>query len=99
MATTPSLLSETEIAQQLAGLNGWQREGNAITRTFILGGFAEAAALPAKIAPLADAMDHHPDILIHRHKRVKVMLTTHSAGGLTAKDFELAAKIDAVVGA
>lgn len=99
MASGPSKLSEDAIARQLAHLPGWQREGNAITREFVFSGFAEATAFPVKIAPLADAMDHHPDIQIYRYKRVKVLLTTHSAGGLTENDFALAAKISGLVSA
>jgi 4a-hydroxytetrahydrobiopterin dehydratase len=99
MATGPSKLSDDAIARQLANLPGWQREGNAITREFVFSGFAEAAAFPSRIAPLADAMDHHPDIQIYRYKRVKVLLTTHSAGGLTENDFVLAAKINGLVSA
>jgi 4a-hydroxytetrahydrobiopterin dehydratase len=97
MAPAPSRLSEDAIAQRLAALPGWQREGDAITREFVFGGFTEAAAFPSKIAPLADAMDHHPDIQIYRYKRVKVLLTTHSAGGLTENDFALAAQINGLV--
>ena len=95
MATAPVRLPEAEIARQLAALKpGWQREGEAIAREFVLGGFTEATQLIAKIAPIADAIDHHPDVQLYRYKRVKIMLTTHSAGGITQNDFDLAAKID-----
>ena len=93
MATT---LSDAEIAQKLAELKGWQREGNAITKEFVRAGFTDATQFIAKIAPIADAMDHHPDVQIYRYKRVKIILTTHSAGGITQNDFDLAAKIDAL---
>jgi 4a-hydroxytetrahydrobiopterin dehydratase len=97
MTTSPQKLSEHDIALRLAGLPRWQRDGDAISREFVFAGFAEAAAFPTRIVPLADGMDHHPDLLIHRYKRVKVILTTHSAGGLTDNDFTLAAQIDALV--
>ena len=87
-------LTETEIAQKLAALPGWQRDGDAITKEFVLTGFAEATQFIAKLAAPADAMDHHPDVQLYRYKRVKISLTTHSAGGLTQNDFDLAAKID-----
>lgn len=90
----PAKLSEGEIAQRLTALNGWQRDGNAIAKEFVLGGFTEAAQFIGRIAPIADAMDHHPDLQLYRYKRVKIMLTTHDAGGITQKDFDLAAKID-----
>lgn len=96
MAAAPARLSDAEIAQKLAALSGWQREGNAITKEFVLGGFAEATQFIAKIAPIADAMDHHPDVQLYRYKRVKIILTTHSAGGITQNDFDLASKIDAL---
>ena len=96
MATTLQKLSDAEITQKLAGLKGWQREGNAITREFVLAGFTEATEFIAKLAGPANAMDHHPDVQLYRYKRVKILLTTHSAGGLTQNDFDLAAKIDAL---
>jgi 4a-hydroxytetrahydrobiopterin dehydratase len=89
-------LTEAEIAQQLAALPGWQRDGDAITKEFVLGGFTEATEFIAKLAGPANAMDHHPDVELYRYKRVKIRLTTHSAGGLTQNDFDLAAKIDAL---
>lgn len=96
MATTLPKVSDGEIAQQLAGLKGWQRDGNAITKEFMLAGFTEATEFIAKLAEPANAMDHHPDVQLYRYKRVKILLTTHSAGGLTQNDFDLAAKIDAL---
>src|SRR5437879_5883046 len=92
----PAKLSEAEITQRLAALTGWQRDGDAITKEFVLAGFAEAAQFIGRIAPLADEMDHHPDVQLYRYKRVKIILTTHSAGGITQNDFDLAAKIDAL---
>ena len=94
MATSLPKLSEEEITRQLASRPGWQRADNTITKEFVCGGFTAAAAFVAKIAPLADGMDHHPDVLIHKYKRVKVTLWTHSVGGLTQNDFDLAAQID-----
>jgi len=89
-------LSDDEIARRLAGLAGWKREGDAIVKEFVLAGFTEATQFIAKLAAPANAMDHHPDVQLYRYKRVKISLTTHSAGGLTQNDFDLAAKIDAL---
>ena len=89
-------LSDAEIARKLTGLTGWQCEGNAITREFVFSGFTEATKFIAQLAGPANAMDHHPDVLLYRYKLVKIILTTHSAGGLTQNDFELAAKIDSL---
>ena len=101
MAVAPSKLSDAEIAQRLSALNGWprsergwQRDGDAITKEFVLGGFTEAAQFITKIAPIANTMDHHPDVQLYRYKHVKIILTMHGAGGITQNDFDLAAKID-----
>ena len=98
MATAPVRLSEAEIARRPAVLKpGWQREGEAVSREFVLGGFAEAAQFIAKITPITDAMDHHRDGQFYRFQRVKIILTTHSAGGVTQNDSDRAAKIDRLV--
>ena len=96
MATTMLKLSDGEIAQKLSALKDWHREGNTITKEFVLGGFAEATQFIAKLAEPANAMDHHPDVQLYRYKRVKISLTTHSAGGLTQNDFTLAGTIDSL---
>ena len=93
---TSAKLSEGEIAQRLTTLSGWRRDGDVIAKEFVLGGFTEAAQFIGRIAPIADAMDHHPDLQLYRYKRIKIMLTTHDAGGITQKDFDLASKIDAL---
>ncbi|MCG3146644.1 MAG: putative pterin-4-alpha-carbinolamine dehydratase [Verrucomicrobiae bacterium] len=90
MTTSPQL-SDAEIAGRLGT---WTREGNTITKEFVFAGFTAATQFIAKLAPVADALDHHPDVQLSRYKHVKIILTTHSAGGLTQKDFELAAQID-----
>jgi 4a-hydroxytetrahydrobiopterin dehydratase len=87
-------LNETEIARRLKALPQWAREGDAIRKTFTFGKFADGIRFVDRVAVAADAMDHHPDIDI-RYTKITTTLSTHSAGGLTAKDFDLAAKIDA----
>ena len=87
-------LSKRQIARQLAKLPGWKRKGDAITKEFVLKSFTGAARFITRIAPIANKMDHHPDLQLYRYKRVKIMLSTHDAGGITRKDFILAAKID-----
>jgi 4a-hydroxytetrahydrobiopterin dehydratase len=87
-------LTEQEIADRLGRLSGWARDGNAIRRSFGFGKFADGIRFVDRVAAAADAMDHHPDIDI-RYTTVTMTLWTHSAGGLTARDFDLAAKIDA----
>jgi 4a-hydroxytetrahydrobiopterin dehydratase len=90
------LLSEQGIANELARLPEWTREGDAITRTVRCPSFLAAIALVGRIADAAEAADHHPDILI-RWRRVTLTLSTHASGGLTAKDFAMAAQIDGLV--
>lgn len=92
----PIKLSKQKIEQSLAKLSGWKHERNALTKEFTLSSFTGAAKFITKIAPIANRMDHHPDLQLHRYKRVKIMLTTHDAGGITRKDFDLAARIDAL---
>jgi 4a-hydroxytetrahydrobiopterin dehydratase len=94
--TKPIKLSNKKIEQGLANLSGWKRDRNALTKEFTLSSFTGAAKFIVKIAPIANRMDHHPDLQLHRYKRVKIMLSTHDVGGITKKDFDLAAKIDAL---
>jgi 4a-hydroxytetrahydrobiopterin dehydratase len=88
------LLTDDEIAQRMAGLTDWTREGDAIRRTLKRKGFRAAIALVNAVADAAEAANHHPDIEIHDYNRVTFTLTTHAVGGLTFRDFELAAEID-----
>jgi 4a-hydroxytetrahydrobiopterin dehydratase len=87
-------VTEQEIAERLSVLSGWKGEGNAIRKSFSFAKFADAIRFVDRVALAADAMDHHPDVDI-RYTTVTMVLSTHSAGGLTRKDFELAGKIDA----
>ncbi len=86
-------LNDAEIAQQLKTLVGWTRDGDAIRKSFSFGKFADGIRFVDRVAAQADALDHHPDIDI-RYTTITMVLSTHSAGGLTRKDFELAARIE-----
>ena len=86
-------LSRTEAQERLKALTGWTLEGDAIRKQFTFAGFPEAVAFVDRLAPRAQAADHHPDILIN-YKRVTLTYSTHSEGGLTPKDFEGAAIAD-----
>ncbi len=90
-----ALLDEGEIEAGLAGLE-WEREGDAITREWTLRDFADAMRFANAVAELAEEANHHPDILVHAWKKVRLTLSTHSQGGLTAADFALARRIDAL---
>ncbi|GAB4442140.1 MAG: 4a-hydroxytetrahydrobiopterin dehydratase [Chloroflexi bacterium OHK40] len=90
-------LSEAEITERLEQLSGWARNGEMITKTYKLPSFPAAVSFVTHVAFLAEAAGHHPDIDI-RYNRVTLALTTHDAGGLTAKDFALAEQADEVMG-
>lgn len=89
----PELLTDDEISDALTKLPEWQREGESITRTAELASFARVMEAVNRVAELAESVNHHPDIDI-RWRKVTFRLTTHSAGGLTAKDVSLAEQID-----
>lgn len=90
-----ALRGNEEIEARLAGLNGWERRGDAIARAFDRGDFVGAVAFVDSLVAPAEEMGHHPDLEIS-WSTVTVTISTHSEGGLTAADFELAAKIDAL---
>jgi 4a-hydroxytetrahydrobiopterin dehydratase len=89
-------LSPREVEAALADLPGWRREGDALVRDLELPGFTAAIAFVDRVAEAAEAANHHPDILIHDYRLVRLTLRTHSAGGVTAADLELARTIDAL---
>ncbi len=91
----PGRLAEPEIQKALSAADGWTREGDSITRTFTLPTFPAALVFACAVGNLAERADHHPDILI-QYKKVTLTLSTHSAGGLTEKDFGLAREIDGI---
>lgn len=74
----------------------WTREGDAIVRDLELADFAAALAYVNRVGEAAEAADHHPDILIHGYRHVRLTLSTHSVGGLTRADLDMAATLDEV---
>jgi 4a-hydroxytetrahydrobiopterin dehydratase len=89
----PELLTDDQIDAALAELTDWTREGDAIRRDVTAASFADGIALVDRVAVVADERDHHPDIDI-RWTTITFRLSTHSAGGLTAGDVDLAREID-----
>ena len=89
----PELLNPEAIQTLLMEIPKWQLEGDMISRTLEFPSFLEAVDAVNNIAREAEAMDHHPDIDI-RWRTVRLALSTHSAGGLTTLDFQLAKKLD-----
>jgi len=92
------LLSADDIAAGLAALDGWSGDPKGITRTAALPSFLDAIAVVDRVAVIAEEADHHPDIDI-RWRNLTFVLATHSAGGVTAKDLDLARRIDQIIAA
>ena len=88
-------LPDDQIATQLAALDGWSRDDDMIVKTYELPTFPDAITFVTRVADLAEAADHHPDIDI-RYRKVHIALSTHDAGGITQKDFDLAGDIEAI---
>ena len=90
-------LSDEEARTRLSSLKGWEIEGDRLRKQYTLDTFPAAIAFVGRLAEAAEEADHHPDIDI-RYRRVLVRWSTHSAGGVTDKDRELAARTDELAG-
>jgi 4a-hydroxytetrahydrobiopterin dehydratase len=88
-------LSDIAIQRELGNLSGWSRRGDVITKTFQFRNFLSGIDFVTAVAKAAESADHHPDIDI-RYTKVTCTLSTHSAGGITQKDLDLARQIDSV---
>ena len=86
-----STLTDDEITDGLATLAGWERDGDEIVKEYRLGNFKDAVAFVVRLSYEAEAANHHPDLDI-RWNRVRVALSTHSEGGITTKDLDLAGR-------
>jgi 4a-hydroxytetrahydrobiopterin dehydratase len=83
----------------LKDVKGWELvDGKLIRKTVTCKDFLDAVDLVRRIAPIAEAEDHHPDLHLTRYKRLTIELSTHAIGGLSENDFILASKIDALLG-
>jgi len=90
-------LSDSEIEQRLTDVTDWAGAGEqSITRELTFADFSAAIAFVNRVAEVAEAANHHPDILVHGWNKVRLELSTHSEGGLTDNDFKLAAEIDRI---
>jgi 4a-hydroxytetrahydrobiopterin dehydratase len=87
------LLSDEEITRRLEG-SAWTRAGDEIVREVKRDDFAAALALVNRIGEVAEEHNHHPDILLHGWNKVRLSLSNHAAGGLTAVDFDMAERFD-----
>jgi 4a-hydroxytetrahydrobiopterin dehydratase len=90
-----SPLSEIEISQRLSTIPTWQAQRGELVKTFNFRDFRGSLAFVNKVGELAESAGHHPDIDI-RYNKVRLAIVTHDAGGLTVKDFDLAASTDAI---
>jgi 4a-hydroxytetrahydrobiopterin dehydratase len=91
-------LTAKQVQERLARLPEWSRLGDSIQRTFDFPDFVRSMAFVNRVAERAEAVQHHPDILV-RYGKVTLTLSTHDASGLTAKDFDLATECDGFLGA
>ncbi len=87
-------LGDRTIKQRLARLKGWKQAGNTIQKQYTFANFKEAMFFVAGVAAVAERLGHHPDITSN-YNRVTLSLSTHDAGGVTGKDFDLAKRIEA----
>lgn len=88
------LLNNDDIKKKLSSLSGWVQEEKQIAKEFQFKDFAEALTFVNKLGEEAEKMNHHPDIFIHSWNKVKTTISTHSEGGITEKDFQLAQIIE-----
>lgn len=90
------VLDESKINQKISSLKGWEYKNNQIGKEYELKDFKEALNFVNKVGGRAEEMDHHPDIYLHDWNKVKITVSTHSAGGVTENDFKLAEKIEKI---
>ncbi len=88
-----TVLSDAEVQSALRSLPGWAREGDEIVKTFQCASFPDAVAFVVRVGFLAEKANHHPDLDV-RWREVRVALTTHDEGGLTARDVDLARAVE-----
>jgi len=89
-------LEEPLLTELTSELEGWSSDGTRLEKTFTRRGWKDAIAFVNAVADAADAADHHPDVHVERYKRVRIVLTTHAAKGISQADIDLARAIDAL---
>lgn len=90
-------LSDAEVRIGLNDLEDWTLLNNEIYKDFIFADFNSAIEFVNQIAEIANEIDHHPNILVHSYKKVKLMLSTHSVDGITENDFKLARLVETLI--
>lgn len=91
-----NILTKNEIKERLIPLKGWLYPNDKIEKEYEFKDFKDALSFVVKIGIEAEKMDHHPDILLHSWNKVKIFISTHSAGGVTLLDFKLAETIESL---
>jgi len=91
-----AVLDEAEVRRRLEG-SAWRLEGSALVRDLEFADFRGAIAFVDRVANAAEEAGHHPDVLVHGYKRVRLTLSTHSEGGVTERDLALAPELDALL--
>jgi 4a-hydroxytetrahydrobiopterin dehydratase len=94
----PETLDAATVAARLSEVDGWTGDTTGLAKTVELPSFPAAIDVVTQVAAVAEELDHHPDIDI-RWRTLRFAVATHSAGGVTAKDFDLAGRIDQILGA
>jgi 4a-hydroxytetrahydrobiopterin dehydratase len=89
-------LTSDEMTARLADLQGWQVVDGALTKTYTVKSFAHGVLFVGAIGQLAEAANHHPDVKLHDYSKLTISLVTHSEGGVTEKDCDLAAQVEAL---
>ena len=88
------IFSPEEIQTKIKELKGWSYENNSIQKEFELKDFSSVLAFTVRVGVESEKADHHPDIFIHSWNKCKISIATHSEGGVTQKDFDLASSIE-----
>jgi 4a-hydroxytetrahydrobiopterin dehydratase len=88
-------LQDQDVADGIEGTE-WERDGDAIVRNHEFENFEQAVAFVNRVAEAAEEANHHPDILVHSWNKVRLTLSTHSVGGLTQADLDMAGTLDGV---
>lgn len=95
----PSVLADAEILERLRALPGWEyAPGKGIQKDYRFSNFAAAIAFINRVADVSEARNHHPELSLHGWNKVTVTFITHSANGVTARDFEMAAQVEPLAG-